>query len=319
MFKFLGKGTWIIGAIISLFLMGCTTEPEKPLRVGTNLWPGYELLYLARDLDYFEKSPIRLVELSSATDVLRAFRNGILDVAALTLDETLTLLQTEPDLRVILVLDISNGADALLAKPSIKDIFALKGHRIAVENSAVGAIVMAHVLEVARLSTEDVEITTATVNNHYELYKQGKVDAVVTFDPMRTKLINEGANVLFDSSQISGQIVDVLVTRKELLMHRSKTLQVLVDGQLKALNYLRSHPQEAIKRIAPRLAITQDELAESYKGMVLPGLLANRKLVFGPTSPLQQTVNELVSMMLEKDLLYKEPQIDALISDAFIQ
>lgn len=320
MFKILRKGTWMIAVINSLFLTGCMAEPEKALRIGTNLWPGYETLYLARDLGYFEKSPIRLVELSSATDVLHAFRNGVLEVAALTLDETLTLLQTEADLRVILVMDISSGADALLARPSsISGLSHLKGTRIAVENSAVGAIMLTRALERAKLSTEEVEIISATVDNHYELYMSGRVDAVVTFDPVRTQLVNEGAKTLFDSHEIPGQIVDVLVTRKSFLKNRSDILQTLVNGQFKALNYLHNYPEEAAKKLAPRLGITPTELTESFKGVILPNLTANQLLIKGSDPLLRQTARELVAMMLERGLLFKEPQIDTLVSDRFLQ
>lgn len=305
--------------ISSLFLTGCIAEPEKPLRVGTNLWPGYETLYLAQNLGYFENKPIRLVELSSATDVLHAFRNGILDVAALTLDETLTLLQTDPDLKVILVMDISNGADALLANPaSILGLSSLKGARIAVENSAVGAIMLTRALERANLTIKDVEIISATVDKHYELYMSGKVDAVVTFDPVRIKLLNVGAKTLFDSHQIPGQIVDVLVTRKTLLKNRPDILQTLLNGQFQALTYLHNHPEKAAKKIAPRLAITPNELTQSFQGITLPDLHANQLLMKGPNPKLQNTARQLVTMMLEKKLLFKEPQINNLISDRFL-
>ncbi len=324
MFKLFRKSTWIIAAISSLFLTGCMAEPEKALRVGTNLWPGYETLYLARDLGYFEKSPIHLVELSSTTDVLHAFRNGILEVAALTLDETLTLLQTETDLKVILIMDISNGADAIVAKPSsIAELSDLTGNRIAVENSAVGATMLIRALEHAKLSLEDVEIIPATVDKHYALYMSGEVDAVVTFDPVRIKLLNAGAKTLFDSSQINGQIVDILVTRKEFLNNRTSTLQTLVNGQFKALNYLQNHPKEAAKMLAPRLEVTPNELTKSFKSIIIPDLTENKLLMNGngngTAPPLHQTAKKLIAMMLERDLLFKKPQIDNLVSDRFLQ
>lgn len=320
MFNFLKRTVWIASVIVGLFFTGCAEEPKKPLRVGTNLWPGYETLYLARDLGFFEGSPIRLVELSSATDVIHAFRNGLLEVAALTLDETLTLLQTETDLRIFLIMDISSGADALLARAStVSKLSDLKDSRIAVENSAVGATMLIRALERANLSVDEIEIVPATVDRHVELYDAGKVDAVVTFDPVRTQLISKGAKVLFDSREIPGQIVDVLVTRKSLLEGRTEVLQQLVNGQFKSLEFLRNHPKETAKKLAPRLAITPDELTNSFKGMVLPGLTANQALIKGSSPLLRQTARELISMMIERGLLFKEPRTEALVSDRFLQ
>ncbi len=36
-----------------LFLAGC--ERRHPLRMGLNVWPGYEFLYLAQELGYYKE------------------------------------------------------------------------------------------------------------------------------------------------------------------------------------------------------------------------------------------------------------------------
>ena len=40
----------LILASMVFLLSGCTESPQKPLRIGSNPWPGHEPLYLARDL-----------------------------------------------------------------------------------------------------------------------------------------------------------------------------------------------------------------------------------------------------------------------------
>jgi len=45
-------------------------------------------------------------------------------------------------------------------------------------------------------------------------FKKRQVDAIVTFEPVKSELLSSGANILFDSHQIPGRIVDVLVVRK---------------------------------------------------------------------------------------------------------
>lgn len=37
-----------------LFLIGCESEPQQVLKVRINLWPGYEPLYLAKNLGFFD-------------------------------------------------------------------------------------------------------------------------------------------------------------------------------------------------------------------------------------------------------------------------
>ena len=109
--------------LAALFVAACSA-PGTPLRVGSNVWPGYEFLYLAREKGLYDES-IRLVELASASDVMDALRAGDIEAGALTLDETITLASEGVDLVVVLVFDISAGADVLMTKPSIT---RLEGH-----------------------------------------------------------------------------------------------------------------------------------------------------------------------------------------------
>ena len=113
-------------------LLGCSPRYQPPLTVGTNTWIGYEPLYLARDLGYYEGANLRLVELASTTQAMDALRVGSLDLAGLTLDEALLLAQEGVPIAVIWVLNTSAGADALLAKPGITTLDALRGKRIGV-------------------------------------------------------------------------------------------------------------------------------------------------------------------------------------------
>ena len=117
-------------------LGACGDNRAATPRVASNNWPGYWPLYLA--VRQAPEPIAHLTELRSATAVMRAFRNGAIDIAALTLDEALVLAAEGLEVCVFLVVDVSDGGDALLARPSIESVAALAGHRIGVEASAVG-------------------------------------------------------------------------------------------------------------------------------------------------------------------------------------
>ncbi|MGB3638583.1 MAG: hypothetical protein WBA39_13555 [Rivularia sp. (in: cyanobacteria)] len=118
--------SFMAGLLLVSTLAGCIQNPPDPLRVGFLVWPGYESLYLARDLKYYKDTPIRLVDYPSASELIRAFRNKNLEVVTLTLYEALLVAETEPDVRIVLILDSSNGADAVLAKPKINTLSDIK-------------------------------------------------------------------------------------------------------------------------------------------------------------------------------------------------
>lgn len=79
----------LISFLRLISIIGCEPRLHNILKVGTNLWPGYESLYLAQNLGFFDNKAIKLIEMPSATEVAHAFRNKTLDIAALTLDESL--------------------------------------------------------------------------------------------------------------------------------------------------------------------------------------------------------------------------------------
>ncbi len=133
-------------ALLAQVVIACGEAPQTPMRIGTNVWPGYEPLYLARDLTYIDERFVRLVEYSSASQVIRAYRNGAIDAAALTLDEVLLLAQDELEPRVVLVMDVSHGGDVILGQAGLQDMRDLKGKRVGFEDTALGAYVLARAL-----------------------------------------------------------------------------------------------------------------------------------------------------------------------------
>ncbi|MFO0172455.1 MAG: ABC transporter substrate-binding protein, partial [Aphanizomenon sp.] len=201
--------TMIMVALV-ITLTKCTTHISPPLRIGANLWTGYETLYLARDLGYYDQKLIKLVDYPSGTEEVRAYRNHEIEGAGLSIDQALVLAATQENIKIITIMDISNGGDVILGKPEITDIKALKGKRVGVESTALGAFFIARALEKNQMSIKDIQLVSLELIEHEQAYKQGKVDAVVTFGPARIKLLASGAKLLFDSSQIPGEIVDVL-------------------------------------------------------------------------------------------------------------
>ena len=95
-------------------------EPGTALRIGTNVWIGSEPLYLARELGKLDPAAIQLVEYPSASEVLRAYRNQAIDGMVISLDELLVLSAEGQQPRIILVADVSHGADVVVGRPGMR-------------------------------------------------------------------------------------------------------------------------------------------------------------------------------------------------------
>jgi len=250
--------------------------------------------------------------------VAHAFRYESLDVAALTLDESLFLLQYVPDLRVILVMYVSKGADALLATTAIQSLAELKGKRIGVENTAVGAILLDGALHAANLDITDIDFRSITVDDHESAYKNGLIDALVTFEPHKSKLMTLGAINLFDSTQIPGRIVDVLVTRQSVIDKHKEVLKIIIAAHFQAIEYIQQKTDDAALLIAPRLGVQSNEVMMQFDGITLPGLLENQHYLSIKSRVLSVSVDELTALMSKKKLLFKSIDTSQLITDSLL-
>lgn len=308
----------LMGLLICLAGAGCSRQEPSPLRVGTNIWPGYEPLYVARHLGYLDANQARLVEFTSTSQILRAFRNGAIDAACVTLDEALLLAQEASDVRLVLVFDISNGADVIMAMPEITDLKDLKGRRVGAETTALGAYVLMRALQYSGLTPEDVQIVPLEASEHETAFKQGDVDAVVTFEPTRTKLRNFGARQVFDSSRIPGEIVDVLAVRSQYLQAHPEAVEHLLQGWYRALDYMKEKPQDAARIAAVRMGSTAEEFLASLDGLRLPDAKETRRILMGHPPLLLKNAQTLADLMREHGLLQKEVEIQSLFDERAI-
>src|SRR5213082_3415640 len=239
-----------------LSLAGCMREPETALRIGTNVWIGSEPLYLARELGRFDPTAVQLVEYPSASEVLRAYRNEAIDGMIISLDELFGLAVDGFQPRIILVVDVSHGADVVVGRRGMRTMQDLKGKSIAVESSALGAFVLSRALAVNGMQASDVNVVHLESNEQPSAFEKGTVDGAVTFDPYRAQFLRAGATTLFDSTQIPGEIVDLLAVRASVDDKRPKAIETLLAGWFNALAYMNSDPKDAARRMGIRQQTT---------------------------------------------------------------
>ncbi len=300
-------------------LVGCSEGPREPLRIASSLWPGYEPLYLARDLGYLDAAHFRVNELPSSNITMEAFRNRSVDIATLTLDETLTLLSEGRRLRILLAMDVSNGGDAVVARPEIQTLADLKGKRIAIVNIPLGVYMLSRTLEVAGLEPSDVKVLPMPEDSHEKNYRQGKIDAAITFDPFKTRLIGAGAHVLFDSSKIPNEIFDLLLVDEEVYSARRDELCELARQWYRTYDYVRANPDEAAARMGRRLGVDAKTFAGMMAGLVVPTRAENARLLGGAHPAILVPAQRLLEVMRREHLLAGEAEIESAIDPGFQQ
>ena len=301
-----------------LVLTGCGDKPVEPLVFGAITWPGYEPAYVARELGFLDQDRIHLAEFTNTTEVVHALRNGKLHVAGLTLDEALSLRQSVPDLQVFLVADVSNGADVLMARRSIKSLGQLKGKRIGVEKTALGAYFLSLILRAAHLSANEVHIVSLPLDEHVRAYRAGQLDAVVTFGLVRSELSRLGAVALFDSTKVPGKIVDTLVVRAADTGKYSEHLHVLVQAWFRALRVIQSDPARAYPLMAQRERVPAAEVDETLRGLILLDQQQNFLQLSGDPAPLLNTAIEIQRVLKQAGLATGSDDLSLFINSRIV-
>lgn len=303
--------------LILFALFACSASYSQTLRVGSTLWPGYEPLYLANEIDAYQHD-IRMIHYPSTSDVIRAFKNKALEAAALTLDEVVMLSEYNIPVDIILVLDISEGADVIMGRPDLKDIQGLIGKKVAVESTAVGAYTLSRALAIHDIEFDKVELMNSEQSRHIDNYKKGLVDAVVTYEPVRTKLLHLGAIELFSSKEIPGEIIDVLVVHRDVIKSHKDQLYDIAQGWFKALEYLKTDTIKAHQFIASRMKISSKNVEESYYGLTLPSKDKNTELLSGEPSLLDKSLIRLSHHMFKLELVNSKSTSNVLTNATFL-
>jgi NitT/TauT family transport system substrate-binding protein len=290
-----------IALLLALALIGACEKPAepsaKPILVGTGIWPGYTPGYLARDKGLYGSDLIQMQEYETAVEVMEAFQKNKIQVAALTIDEALELSQNGIPIKIILVTDISEGADVIIAKPGITSVKELTGRRVGVEEGALGRYMLARALEINGMTRDSVRAVNIMIDDSVDAYQYDRVDAVVTFEPYRGRLLALGGIEIFNSCDIPNEVIDVLVIRADYADVNPKTLHALVKGWLAAAAIIRTDPKSVSQDLAWYLKIPSTDVPAAFEGLVFPEARKNYDLLGGREPMLLRTNSRIVQFM----------------------
>lgn len=322
----MGRFRWIyclrivaITILTTLAIYSCSETPQKSLRIAINLWPGYEPLYLARNLGYFDNTNIQIVEYGSNTERVRAYRNGDVEITSASMNTVLEIAETNPDTNVFLIADFSSGADAIISQPHLSELQSLKGKKIGLESSTLGLFILTRALEQVNLSREDVQITFLEIPEQEAAFKQNLVDAVVTYGSTRTNLLATGAKPIFDTSAIPGEIVDTFISSKQIINSHREEMKVLGLAWFSAINYIKEYPQQAAQIIAQRQRINPEQFLESLEGIRFISLKENQQMLSQIDPIVIRGTERLAQFLHQHKLLKKEVDLNFILDDQLVR
>lgn len=296
--------------------------PPGPLRVAVGPWIGYEPLVLASETNDLPAS-VRLVESVSNTESTQLLREGMVDLAGVTLDEAIRLASDGVDLRILGVLSDSRGADALVARPGIESLAQLRGQRVLVEDTAVGQLLLDRALAEGGLSQSDILKSQVQASFLAQRWREGDAVAAVVYEPFLSELEAEGAVPLFSTATHPGLVLDVLVARAEVLESRRDDLVALLRSWDRSVATFRKPDALPLALLTADGRLDGDGYRHALSGIAFFDLGESRRFFAGSPSPMQASIDALAAILREgplgADLRVSPAIVDARLVEAALQ
>lgn len=119
------------------------------------------------------------------------------------------------DSTALIIGDFSNGNDGIVMKKgtSVKD---LAGREVKLVELSVSHYLLARALDENGMSEKDLTVVNTSDSDIAAVFASDPEGAVVTWNPPLMQCRNvKGANLVFDSSKIPGEIIDLMVVRSD--------------------------------------------------------------------------------------------------------
>jgi NitT/TauT family transport system substrate-binding protein len=324
---------WFSLFLVALLLtVACTQQPKTttpeaaspssaPLVSGNLSWIGYAGHYVAVKKGFFAKEGLNVQDkfFPSTSEEITALLAGKLDIAWLTSGDTIQSADKDPSLKVIYLVDYSNGADGIIAR-NVSTPKEAKGKSIARENLLFERVLLQAYLKQGGLTEKDLKVQDMPAGDAGTAFAAKKVDMAVTYEPFLTKNAKLGDGKVVFSTKDTNLIADVIVVRDKLIQSRRKDLQAYLRAVDKAVKLVNTADPEAIKISAEKMNVKPEEVKEQLTGVKLFDLTENRLMGFKKSNPKSLIGNlELTANAAEEFKLVTKPiKVESLYDDSII-
>jgi NitT/TauT family transport system substrate-binding protein len=293
---------------------------ESHLQIGVDLWAGYCPALLAEQLGFFRDEHVAVdISLPEDTDQLLAdFAAGSLDGIGVALGDTINVVQAHEGARIVLVSDVSDGADMVLALPPIENVEDLRGKAVGTNLGGFGELLIRHMLDEHGVPPTAVKVLNVDAAQAVDRLKSGELAAVHTWEPYASRARAMGAKPLYTSHDTDGLIMDGFVFSGQTLRAHPEAVRRFVRAWFRAEEHWQIHLAEDDALLAKRLGASPD--ASNRAGIHLLSLPEERQ-VFEPGSSnrsARHVLQQFVTYFVSRGTLSAAPDLDRMLDGQFL-
>jgi NitT/TauT family transport system substrate-binding protein len=212
------QGLFAITAAIAMAISPAGAAEKKDFKVAWSIYVGWMPWGYAADTGIVKKwadkygIKIEVKQFNDYVESINQYTAGAFDAVTVTNMDALSIPAAGGvDTTAVIVGDFSNGNDAVILKGKDK-LADIKGQNVNLVEFSVSHYLLARALETAKLEEKDLKVVNTSDADMAAAYKTTDVTSVVTWKPIvSTILESPDAKKVFDSSQIPGEIIDLMV------------------------------------------------------------------------------------------------------------
>lgn len=224
---------------------------------------------------------IEVVQINDYVESINQYTAGQFDGCVMTNMDALTIPAAGGvDSTALIVGDFSNGNDGIVLKgaKSLKDI---KGQNVNLVELSVSHYLLARGLETVGLKESDVKVVNTSDADMVAVYGTKDVTAVTTWNPLLSEILSQpNSNKVFDSSQIPGEIMDLMIVNTATLKKNPALGKALVGAWYEIMGVMSG---------TDKAAATAKTAMATASGTDLAGFesqLASTKMFYTPATAL---------------------------------
>ncbi len=230
---------------------------------------------------------IELTQINDYVESINQYTAGAFDACVMTNMDMLTIPSAGGvDSTALIVGDFSNGNDGVVIKGKGKKLADIKGLPVNLVELSVSHYLLARGLDTVGLQERDIKVVNTSDADIVGAYAAADTKATVTWKPQLSEILAApDAQLVFDSSKIPGEIIDLMVVNSATLKANPKFAKALVGAWYETLSVM------AKKDATAQKALTQ--MAEA-SGTDLAGFnsqLATTKMFWTPAEALAFTTS----------------------------
>lgn len=295
--------------------------------IGTVVWIGYGPFYVADAMGFFKKHGLdaKLQNFNDPALIPSAIASGAVDGGMLTYDQVVGTDSKGLNLQVVMPIDYSNGADAIVARSDITSVSQFKGQKVGYNPLSPSDFLLTYALMKNGMGEKDVQSVSMTPEQVPAAMASGGIPIGVTYEPSLSQIVAmEGGkkfHVVFSSKDAPGLITDVLVYNKAYIQKHPTEVKATIEAYLEALAYMKSNPDKTDAIIGKAMGISAKDVKEQMAGVFnipLDGMVKSFTKSTATTS-LYGSGPVIGKVLMGKKQITSVPAIDTTFDATFVK